>query len=92
MNKCLRITFNNKISDKFLKDIIQKNARKFDLEGLAHVLGAEAIKIVICGQKENVDAFLDLLIKESTLKKYDSYEIEPFLKDRDYRGVFRIIE
>ena len=42
--------------------------------------------------KEGVDAFLDELHKSAGAAELKEIEIEPFLKDKDYRGVFRIIE
>lgn len=93
MNKCLKIIIFIKQVNNNLSNMIQKIAKKNDLEGFAQ-LDENDIKITICGQKENVDDFTDKLYKELealNINKED-IEIEPFIKDKDYRGVFRIIE
>ena len=91
MIKCVRITCELKITKAFTASI-QRQATRLDLEGLMHVIIPSNLKIVACGSKENIETFVDFLYKEGALKKPFSIEVEPFLKDKDYRGVFRIIE
>lgn len=91
MNKCVRIICNIPEGD-FLHDIVQKQARKLGIEGTAQQSGTDKIKIIACGPKEAVDNFVDIMHKELNKQKIDDIEIEPFLKDKDYRAVFRIIE
>jgi acylphosphatase len=92
MNKCLKITLTLEIKTGFLHNVVQKYARKFELEGLAQSVGGDKVKIIICGDKEHVDDFIDVIHKESPKAAVQDIEIEPFLKDKDYRGVFRVIE
>ncbi len=93
MNKCLKITFNADIPDDFIQNHIQKNARKLNIEGTAQIINSEnKIKIIVCGNKDEVDQFMDLLHKSSLKAELKDLEVEPFLKDKDYRGVFRVIE
>lgn len=91
MNKCLRITVFGDCSNDLLISFIQKNARLFGLEGTASVLDDTQALIIVCGNKDKVENFLDALHKGTSEWKPDSVEVEPFLKDKDYRGVFRII-
>jgi len=88
MNKCLKITITVERIDGFLHTIVQRNARACGLEGMVQPKGEGQVQIIVCGKKAKVDDFLDLLHKEPL----HSVEIEPFIKDRDYRGVFRVIE
>ena len=93
MNKCLRINITVDITEDFLHNFIQKNARKFDLEGSAKIVdGDNQFVVIVCGEKDNIDSFLDVLHKGSSKCVPELIEVEPFLKDRDYRGVFRVIE
>lgn len=93
MNKCLKITFSAKIPEDFLHGTIQKNARKLSIEGTVQPLQEENhIRIIACGTKDNIDAFLDALHKSFSKLDVETLEIEPFLKDKDYRGVFRVIQ
>lgn len=93
MNKCLRIIIFAEFPVGFLQSFVQKNARKFNLEGVAQMLSEpNQARVVVCGPKESVDSFLDSLHKGSAKWKPEDIEMEPFLKDKDYRGVFRVIE
>jgi acylphosphatase len=92
MNKCIKITLRGDLQSNFLYDVIQKYARKYGLEGLAQCLSSDQCKIIVCGDKQQVDIFVETIHKESPAEKINGIEVEPFLKDRDYRGVFRVIE
>ncbi len=92
MNKCLRIVFTADFPEGFLRSFIQKEAQKFNIEGIVQVASEKEIRIVACGTKDEVDEFLDSLHKGSSKCIPEDIQIEPFLKDKDYRGVFRVIE
>lgn len=91
MNKCLRITVFGECPVDLLTSFIQKNARAFDLEGTASLTDNGHVLIIVCGDKDKVESFLDVLHKGTSEWKPEDVEVEPFLKDKDYRGVFRII-
>ena len=93
MYKCLKITFSGFIPEGFLHNFVQKEAKKLNLEGVVQTLSGEnRIKIIVCGGKDAVDDFVDVLHQGTARISPESIQIEPFLKDRDYRGVFRVIE
>lgn len=93
MNKCLKITFVGDFQKGFLQSFIQQQAKNLGLEGIAQVIIPESkVRIIACGVKDSVDQFLDLLHKSSSVYDLRELEVEPFLKDKDYRGVFRVIE
>lgn len=94
MNKCLRITLMGDYPPNFLVNFIQKHAKTFDLEGTAQLDDAKEgrIKIIICGSSDALDDFLDALYQGTKGFELHDLEIEPFLKDKDYRQVFRVIE
>ena len=91
MKQCLRITFTLDSESKFLQDTVKKYAYKLEIEGAAQVIEGR-IKIVACGMKDNMERFIDVLHKGSKTARPDDVEVEPFLKDKEYRGVFRVIE
>lgn len=91
MNKCLKITLTVEPKEGLLS-AIQSHARKSELEGVVQAIGPDKVKIIICGEKEQVDAFVDALHKETAKEPIKDIEIEPYVKDKDYRGVFRVIE
>ncbi|MCX5924879.1 MAG: acylphosphatase [Candidatus Dependentiae bacterium] len=92
MNKCLRITVFGDYTDDLLTSFVQKIAHTFELEGTASAIDETQALIIVCGDKDKVDGFLDALHKGTTKWKPEDLEVEPFLKDKDYRGVFRVIK
>lgn len=91
MNKCLKISCPIPAKGSDIMSAIQKNAKKYDVEGFVQIV-EEAMKIIACGKKENVDLFVDELHRICIRQADHTLHVEPFLKDKDYRGVFRIIE
>lgn len=93
MSQCLRITFAVDDTVKsVLAQTIQKEAKKLNIEGLVQIEDSDRLRIIACGFKDKIEVFLDLLYKQVALQACDDMAIEPFFKDKDYRGVFRIIE
>lgn len=90
MKKCLRISCKCRVS-KDLTENIKKEANKLTIEGNIQVTEPDNLKIVACGSKENIDRLIDSLYKLGSKKNPFSVEIEPFLKEKDYRGIFRVI-
>ena len=93
MNKCLKITlWIEKIPKDFMKKMIQQHATKLRIEGTVQRVEKAEVKIIACGKKDAIDAFLDVLHKEAGKLDVQDMQVEPFLKEKDYRGVFRVIE
>lgn len=94
MVQCLRIFLSIVLPKKLLHNIHEK-AKELDLEGTVqttHHAEHADLRIVVCGSKDSIDDFIDYLHLEIADKAISPAEIEPFIKDRDFRGVFRIIE
>ncbi len=94
MKQCLHITFLLRAPKKILQTVVQKAARDLEIEGTAQSSGTESLTIMIvaCGVKERLSEFIDILHKEAVQKNIEDLQIEPFIKVKDYRGVFRVIE
>jgi acylphosphatase len=92
MNKCLRITAFGDCTVEILDSFVHKLAQKYELEGTASIVDNTHTVITVCGEKAMVDSFIDALHKGTGQWAPDDIEIEPFLKDKDYRGVFRVIK
>lgn len=78
--------------DGFIRDFILQQARNLELEGIAQALPDGSVRILVCGLKDPVDHFLDALHKGAGKVVPEMVEVEPFVKDRDFRGVFRVLE
>ena len=92
MKKCVKIVFQVPLKKGFLHDVVQHHARSFGLEGIAQAQTPDTVKIIAFGPLEDIDSLVDVLHKESAKYSITHIEIESFLKDRDYRGIFRVIE
>jgi acylphosphatase len=83
VNKCLRISFEAKVPENFLRDFIQKQAKAMRLEGTAQIMeSSERVLIVIAGKKEKTDDFLDVLHKELAEHNIQAVEVEAFVKTK----------
>jgi acylphosphatase len=92
MKKCLKITFNYSGDSDFIHGV-QKLGSKLAIEGtIQHFSNDKNVRIIVCGEKEMVDKFIDVLHKESVKIDAPDIKIEPFIRDKDYRSVFRVIE
>jgi len=91
MDQCLKITFFVGALRGFLHKFVQESAKKLELEGVAQLLSDEQVKIIVCGSKENIDEFIDVLYNGTSKFKLDNIEVEPFMRERDYRGIFRVV-
>jgi acylphosphatase len=90
MKKCLKITLS--ASDGGFKEAVQSAARKLELEGTVQFIEPSGMVIIACGSKENIDSFLDNLHQGFGATVPEGVQVEPFLKEKDYRGIFRILE
>jgi len=75
-----------------LRDAIQAAARRLDLEGTVQLVEPNEFIIIACGTKENIDDFLDAIHEGFGSHVPEDVQVEPFLKEKDYRGIFRILE
>lgn len=94
MSQCLHITFIADNPKEFLHDTVQIEARTLGIEGIAQLKHEteNGVKIIACGSKQALEDFVDVLHKGVAKEVIHGMAIEPTLKERDFRGVFRIIE
>ncbi len=91
MSRCIKMTFEVKNGNERLFEEIQKKARECQLEGFIMASSPQAIKMIACGVSADLDLFLDTVDEIIVRQGGKNMEIDPFLKDKDYRGVFRIM-
>lgn len=92
MQKCIRLTVRS--DQQFLPELrvlIERFAKDYEVEGALYVK-PDQLTVVVAGEKHAVDEFLDQVYRDMQADLRVSFEIEAALKDRDYRGVFRVIE
>ncbi len=91
MRKCLKITITGKVQGVAYRATTQKHAHSLNIEGTVQNKEDGTVVIYACGPLENLDKFIDLLYKGTSDSKIDNLSAEPFVNEKDYRGVFRII-
>ncbi len=92
MNQCVRVTIIVEGTKESVHSFVKEQAKECALEGVVQPLSDTKVRIIACGIRDSIDTFIDALhtgVADNTL---DTMEVEPFMKDRDYRGVFRVIE
>lgn len=91
MTQCVRITLVIPANDDLVHNFIQKNAQKLLLEGISNIEAQDTIKIIASGRHTAIDEFIDLLYNGYKGLKPTIVEVEPYITDRNYRGIFRVI-
>lgn len=92
MKKCLKIAIRMPHLGQLMGEL-QKKGSKLGIEGTVQFVASEQeLKVIVCGDKELVDQFVDMVHKEAALAGITDINIEPFVKTKDYRGAFRVIE
>jgi len=92
MKKCIKVQFSTKNPQDFLKQVVPVAIKNFRVEGFVQVLDMGIVQIFMCASQEELDNFLDLIYENIDRYSLENIEVEPFLKDRDFRGVFRVVE
>lgn len=91
MRKCLKIKVSGKVQDSAYKSLAQKHAQNLGIEGTVQNSEDDCIVIMACGPSDNLDKFIDVLYKGTADSRVTNLVAEPFLSEKDFRSVFRII-
>ena len=92
MNHCMRIIVINHKDQHALYSFVKNYAQQSNLEGVVQMMSENQTKLIICGSGEQVEEFVDALHVARYKNIVNGIEIEPFIKDKDYRGILRIID
>lgn len=91
MKRCLKMLVNVQTWQSDWGSKIQKEAQNFEIEGMMQAVDENELRIMICGESEKLDEFVDYLYDFFSSVEGQISELEPFIKERDYRGIFRVI-
>ena len=84
------ITISGNVQSDSLKLFVQKSAFSLSIEGTVQGEG-DGLAIYACGVSDRLDQFIDLLYKGVEKSKLKDIIVEPFISEKDFRGVFRVI-
>jgi acylphosphatase len=91
MKQCLKIKVFGQVQGTGYREFAKKAAHKLEIEGTAQNIEDGSVVIYACGDSNNLDSFLDELYKGPKNAHIKNIEAEPFLSEKDFRGVFRVI-
>ncbi len=91
MKQCLKITVSGNVQDVGYREFVKKSAQKYTIEGTIQNMEDGGVVIYACGLSEDLDNLIDSIYKGTSLSEVKDVLIEPFIKEKDFRGVFRII-
>lgn len=92
MAKCLEISISFQGNRIPFQEKIAKKAKECQLEGILEIKSDSQLLVSVCGTVNEIDKFIDFLYEEQQDLSAVIIDIEPFIKEKDYRNVFRIIE
>lgn len=91
MKQCIKIIISGHVQSAAYKEVIQKQATKLHIEGTLQNYEEDDILIFACGQSTDLDELIDHIYKGTADIKIRDVIIEPFINEKNYRGVFRVI-
>jgi acylphosphatase len=91
MRKCLKVTVQGKVQDVSYRAFVQKHAQILGIEGTVKNVEDGSVVIYACGTSDKLDGFIDQLYKGPSAARVEDVIIEPFVNEKDFRGVFRVI-
>lgn len=91
MRKCLKIHVLGKVQSSAYKTAVQKHAHLQNIEGTIQNSEDGSVIIYACGPSDHLDKFIDFLYKGTVESKVTDLIAEPFINEKDFRSVFRII-
>lgn len=91
MRKSLKISVSGKVQGVSYRAFVQKHAQALGIEGTAQHAEDATVIIYACGLAANLEKFIDALYKGTPEAKISDLFVEPFVNEKDFRGVFRVI-
>lgn len=92
MKQCLRLTIFGTVQGVKFRSFIQQQAQALGIEGTVQNAEDGTVLVFACGVSEHLDQFIDMLYKGCPGATVDNVVAEPMMRERDFRGVFRILE
>ncbi|NDD53923.1 acylphosphatase [bacterium] len=91
MKKCLKIRVSGTVQGVAYRAYAQKHAQTLGIEGTVQNAEDGSVVIYACGPAASLERFIDFLYKGTPAAHVEDLLAEPFVNERDYRSVFRII-
>lgn len=92
MKQCMCVRVYCPKNKEFLEEYVMAQAKKNQIEGIGQLVNPDQVQIFVCAKQDGIENFLDALYAANGSMTLDKIEIEPCSLERDFRGVFRIVE
>lgn len=92
MKQCLKITVTGKVQGVGYREFVKKSATQLEVEGVIQNLNEGHVTLNVCGTADTLDKFIGILYQGSSKSKVENVAVEPLVNEKDFRGVFRIID
>ncbi len=91
LKKCVKIKVLGKVQGVGYRTFIQKSAAKLSIEGTIRNESDGSVFMLAYGPSDKLDDLIDFVYKGSAKSKIEDVIVEPMIKEKDFRGVFRLI-
>ena len=91
MKRCVKITITGKVQNVSYRAFTQKKAMALGIEGTVQNAENGSVIIYACGPAEKLDQLIDYLYEGTPETQIKELTVEPFINEKDFRSVFRII-
>jgi acylphosphatase len=91
MRQSVKIVVRGKVQGVSYRDFVKKEAEKLKVEGTAQNAPDGSVVIYASATSDSLDSFIDFLYKGSSKSEVEDVLVEPLVRGRDFRNVFRII-
>lgn len=91
MKRCIKIIVCGVVQGVFYRNFVQKSAEQLGVEGSVQNQDDGKVIIYACGVADVLDDFIDLLYQGSSKSAVQNVAVSPLNKDKNFRGVFRVI-
>ncbi len=92
MKQCMQIVISIKKQHAAFEEHMKAMAQECHIEGVMQFLSKTSLKVIACGTKEYIEQFIDGLHQKKIVDLFGDLAIEPIFTEKDFRGVFRIIQ
>lgn len=92
MKQCLKLIVQGKVQGVKFRAFVQAQAQSLGIEGVVQNSEDGSVLILASGDPEHLDQLIDMLYKGCPGAEVSNVLAEPFMKEKDFRGVFRVLE
>ena len=91
MRKGVKIFITGKFNHKIFDEFVLKLASQLGIQGSLQVFDNNTLVVYAIGEMENIEFLIDDIYGEASGASIEELSVKPLDEDRDFRGIFRVI-